>query len=410
MRRKSILLALCIGMVLTSCESVKTLNNSDVKNEKSQKKTAMENQDKGYDLPIDEKKKKEVVNDCKENMEIIRDVYSEFHGMQEANQYVVRQMMDQMKEIIKQKGNPVMGSDHYSVMENYQKMEMFLMSARQKEKANVILYKIDIDGGITRKEYTYDGKNMYVMAAKMLWNEEIEPILTYVSLSRIKEWKYTENGNFCYEVCVPEPPEVTEIVDGSCIIRVSPLSKECREYSEKYVSLLGYQGNNLLCSNWDIENMQDLDYNGIFEYLYHMKYGEKFSNETMLTGIPADEFEGIITTYLPVTAEELKEWAVYDEQSDMYAWKRLGCDNYAPTHFGLSLPEVIEIKHNEDGTVVLTINAVCDSVVCNDAVITHELTMKIQDDGKFQYLGNQILNDALHNIPKYQYRFGNFKN
>ena len=263
MKRKSILLVLCIGMVLTSCKNIKTLNDSDVKNEKSQKKTVMEIQDKGYDLPIDEKKKKEVVNDCEENMEAIRDIYSEFNGMQEADQNVARQMMDRMKEIIKQNGNPVRGSDHYSVMENYQKMEMFLNAARQEEKDNVILYEIDIDGGITRKEYTYDGENMFVMSAKMLWNDDTEPMLTYISLSKIKEWKYTEYGNFCYEVCVPEPPEVTEIVDGSCIIRVRPLNEECLEYSEKYVGPLGYQGNNLLCSNWNIENMQDLDYNGI---------------------------------------------------------------------------------------------------------------------------------------------------
>ena len=54
----------------------------------------------------------------------------------------------------------------------------------------------------------------------------------------------------------PEPPAVTEIVDGSCIIRVKPLSEECREYSKKYVSTFGYQGNNLLCSNWNAEDMQ----------------------------------------------------------------------------------------------------------------------------------------------------------
>ena len=338
MKIKSILLVLCIGMVLTSCKNIKALNDSDVKNEKSQKKTVMEIQDKGYDLPIDEKKKKEVVNDCEENMEAIRDIYSEFNGMQEADQN------------------------------------------------------------------TYDGENMFVMSAKMLWNDDTEPMLTYISFLKIKEWKYTEYGNFCYEVCVPEPPEVTEIVDGSCIIRVRPLNEKCLEYSEKYVGPLGYQGNNLLCSNWNIENMQDLDYNGIFEYLYNMKYGKRFSNETGVAGVTADEFESVIMTYLPVTAEELKEWAVYDEKSNTYAWQRLGCGNYAPTHFGLSLPEVIEIKHNEDGTVVLTINAVCDSVVCNDAVITHELTVKFQNDGSVHYVGNRILDNGIDNIPKYQYR------
>ena len=102
MKRKSILLVLCIGMILTSCESKISVNSTDVKNEKNQKNTVMEIQDKGYDLQIDEKKKKEVVNDCEENMEAIRDIYSEFNGIQEADQNVARQMMDRMKEIIKQ--------------------------------------------------------------------------------------------------------------------------------------------------------------------------------------------------------------------------------------------------------------------------------------------------------------------
>ena len=28
----------------------------------------------------------------------------------------------------------------------------------------------------------------------------------------------------------------------------------------------GYHGNNLLCSNWNAEDMQGLDYNGLYEY------------------------------------------------------------------------------------------------------------------------------------------------
>ena len=351
-------------MILTSCESKISLNSTDVKNEKKQKNTTMENPDKGYNLPIDEDKKKEVVNDCEEIMGIVRDIYSEYNGIQEADQNTAEQMMNRMKEIIKQNGNPVIGSDHYSVMDNYQKMEQFLKSAEQEEKGSVILYEADTDGGITRKEYSYDGKEMSVMSAKMIWSEDTEPVLTYISLSKTK----------------------------------------------KYVSTFGYQGNNLLCSNWNAEDMQGLDYNGLYEYFYQMKYGEKFTAEKEVVGIPAEEFENVIMTYLPVTKEELKEWAVYDEQSNRFIWERLGCGNYSPTHFGLSLPEVTEVRHNEDGSIVLTIHAVCDSVVCNDVVITHELTMKIQDDGTIQYVGNRILDNGIDNIPRYQYRLGNLQN
>ena len=57
-----------------------------------------------------------------------------------------------------------------------------------------------------------------------------------------------------------------------------------------------------------------------------------------------------------------------------------------------------------DGTVTLTVEAVCDMVICDDAVITHELTVRFAEDGSFQYLGNEILNDGIMHIPDYQYR------
>ena len=221
---------------------------------------------------------------------------------------------------------------------------------------------------------------------------------------RIKEWKYTDKGWFCYELCVPEPPEVTEIVDGSCLVRIKPLSKEQREMSERCVQGLGYQGNNLLCSNWDTDHMEKLDYNGMYEYLYAMKHQKAFDAEDYSNGIPKEEFESLIMEYLPVTAEQIQEYAVFDEKNQTYVWVRQGCLNYAPTFFGTSLPEVIDIKENEDGTVTLTVDAVCDMVICDDAVITHELTVKFADDGSFQYLGNEILDDGIMHIPDYQYR------
>ena len=203
---------------------------------------------------------------------------------------------------------------------------------------------------------------------------------------------------------MPEPPEVSEIVDGSSVIRIKPMTEEQREMSERLVLGLGYQGQNLLCSNWNTENMSELDYNGMFEYLYGMKYGEKFNSEDYPNGIPKEEFESLIMEYLPITAEQIREYAVFDEENHTYDWARLGCGNYAPTFFGTSLPEVTDIKENDDETVTLTVEAVCDMVICDDAVITHELTVRFAEDGSFQYLGNEILNDGIMHIPDYQYR------
>ena len=69
-----------------------------------------------------------------------------------------------------------------------------------------------------------------------------------------------------------------------------------------------------------------------------------------------------------------------------------------------SLPEVIKVEEHQDGALTLTVEAVCDMVISNDAVITHELTVKFREDGSFQYLGNKVLEDGIHQIPQYQYR------
>lgn len=73
---------------------------------------------------------------------------------------------------------------------------------------------------------------MYVVSARGVWNDNNTPGTSYISYTRIKEWKYTGKGWFCYELCVPEYPEVTEMVDGSCLIRVKPMTEEQREMSE----------------------------------------------------------------------------------------------------------------------------------------------------------------------------------
>lgn len=52
----------------------------------------------------------------------------------------------------------------------------------------------------------------------------------------------------------------------------------------------------------------------------------------------------------------------------------------------------------------MTVDAVCQMILCDDAVITHELTIRFYEDGSFRYLGNKILNNGVNDIPEYQYR------
>lgn len=301
-------------------------------------------------------------------------------------------------------GFSVTASIPYSNMENPEQFEAFLKNCINGESDSGIVYKVQQDGNIERMKFTFDGADMYVTSIRGAWGNDGVSDLGQGCTAGIREWNYTEKGWFCYEMCVPEPPAVSEVINGYCRIRVKPMTEEQRELSRKCVWTPGYQGNNLLCSNWDTDHMETLDYNGLYEYLYEMKYGKKFLPKKDTCAIPAEKFESLIMEYLPVTTEQLREYAVYDEENQTYAWERLGCLNYAPTAFGTSVPEVTDIRENADGTVTLTVDALCDMVACDDAVITHELTIRFAEDSTFRYLGNHILDNGIMRIPDYQYR------
>ncbi|WP_253288010.1 DUF6070 family protein [Anaerostipes sp. MSJ-23] len=363
-----------------------------------------EDLEKGYDLPVSAQENEEATRDSMQIMSGLEHIYRNADKGDSLNVVLDNKSICKMIKKIKQQGYSVTASEDYSNMENYKRFSSFLAKVQEKQKGLGVIYEVHSDGSIGREKFIYDGKDMFLLASNASWDDNGKPIITFVSYTRIKKWRYSRKGWFCYELCVPEYPEVTEMVDGSCLIRIKPMSDNKRKLSRKCVRGLAYQGNNILCSNWDQEHMQKIDYNGLYEYLYAMKYKKKFNGKKYPSGIPKDQFEQLIMEYLPVSREEIEKYASYNEKKKTYDWMRLGCFNYAPNFFGTSIPEVTKIKHNSNGTVTLTVDAVCEMVLCNEAVITHELTVKFNKDGSFRYLGNKILNGGIKEIPEYQYR------
>ena len=363
-----------------------------------------EDLEKGYDLPVSAQENEEATRDSMQIMSGLEHIYRNADKGDSLNVVLDNKSICKMIKKIKQQGYSVAVSEDYSNMENYKRFSSFLAKAQEKQKGSGVIYEVHSEGSIGREKFIYDGKEMFLLASNASWDDNGKPIITFVSYTRIKKWRYSRKGWFCYELCVPEYPEVTEMVDGSCLIRIKPMSDNKRKLSRKCVRGLAYQGNNILCSNWDQEHMQKIDYNGLYEYLYAMKYKKKFNGKKYPSGIPKDQFEQLIMEYLPVSREDIEKYASYNEKKKTYDWMRLGCFNYAPNFFGTSIPEVTKIKHNSNGTVTLTVDAVCEMVLCNEAVITHELTVKFNKDGSFRYLGNKILNGGIKKIPEYQYR------
>ena len=141
-------------------------------------------------------------------------------------------------------------------MLNYEVMDHFLKEASEGQEAETVLYRIHTDGTVSREKFTFDGQDMYSLYTKGRWTDTMEPECGTSSYSRINEWKYTEKGWFSYEYCTAQPPELTEVIDAYEMVRIRPLEEEYREMQTKYLKPIGYQGNNLLCSEWSEENMQ----------------------------------------------------------------------------------------------------------------------------------------------------------
>lgn len=389
-------------VVVLVCIMYDRQNNSDDQTEEILFET--EQWEKGYDLPIDQDKKETAEKECLEVMEMITDVYKNADKGSSLNIVLSDEILEQMQDVVGACGYTVMTSDPYAAMTGYKKMDRFLNNCMNQKQGSVILYTILNSGEITRKEYHFDGSDMYLLTVGAGWDSSDDPIVSYISYARIDVWNYTERGWFGYELCVPEPPEVSEIIDGKESFRVVPLSERCRKLSKTCAASLGYCGNNILRSNWNIEDIGQVDYNGVFEFFYEMKYGKRFDFDEYDGGIPSDVFEGVIMEYLPVTSEQIQKWAAFDEKTNTYGWVSLGYKNFSHAYFETAIPEVVDVKEKEDGSFILTVEAVSQQEIPNSVLLRHELKLRFEDDGSFQYLGNEIVDEGVQKIPEYEYR------
>ncbi len=405
-RLAAVIIPLILVMCLTGCgretdEDRETDITEAVSGQEEADGNVQEGLEQGFHLPVSQSDKEHAREDTEKVLDCIEDMYQPYLGDETP---IPEEVQEDMADVLAENGYPVRAGGIYSNIKNETVLEEFLIDAKEGRQGSAVLYRLGSGAAVVRYAYSFDGSDMYVLSSRMEMKPDGARYQTYCAYTRIKSWRYTDAGWFCYELCVPEYPEVSEMIDGSVLIRVKPISEENKRASEKYVLGIGYQGNNLLCSNWNADSLDTLDYTGIYEYLYAMDTGDRFVMEEDADGIPADQFENLIMKYIPASQEIIRRSAAFNEESGEYCWARLGCMNYAPTCFGTSYPEVVDIKENDDGTITLTVNAVCEMVLNNEAVITHELTIKEKADGSFLYMGNQILDDGINRIPDYQYR------
>lgn len=163
--------------------------------------------------------------------------------------------------------------------------------------------------------------------------------------------------------------------------RIEPLPEACRELTKKYISGLSYVDYNMLVINWDSSNVEDILMPCMYEDIYRIYTGENL--RTKKWKIPAEEYERIMTTYFPVSIDQLRVHCGYDEGSNSYEYEMIYARPYPP--FG----EVVDYMENADGTITLIVDGVWPDYN-SDLAFRNTVIVRPFEDGTFRYLSNSI--------------------
>ena len=270
-------------------------------------------------------------------------------------------------------------------MENYEKVEDFYTAYMEKHDAMVTIFNVNRDGLIGAVTFIYRNNELQTYYVGIGWQEGGIPEIRSTLVSDIAEIKLTEKGYFIYAY--------EEVIAHSSLRqywRIKPLSDKCRELTAKYVYGLSYVNYNVLVKNWDSNNVEDILMPCMFEDIYRIYTGEILRTENWR--IPADTYEKIMTTYFPVSIEQLRERCGYDEDSNSYEHEMIFASPYPP--FG----EVVDYTENPDGTITLVVDGVWADYN-SDLAFTNIIVVQPFDDDTFRYLSNTIEQKELE-VPK----------
>ncbi len=270
-------------------------------------------------------------------------------------------------------------------MENSQSLEAFYKAYLDQEDAQATVVQVNQDGLLGVITFVHRSGKLQTYYVGVRWQEGGIPVIRDTSVSDVSEINLTEKGYFIYAYRV--------VVAHAALRqywRVSPLPDQSRELAAKYIDGLSYVNYNLLIRNWDAGNVEEILTAGLFEDLYRMDTGENFRAEQ--GRIPAEVFERILTTYLPVKTEQLRESYRYEEESGSYLYERISPKAHPP--FG----EVVEYAENGDGTLTLIVDGVWPDYN-SDCAFTNQIVVQPFADGTFRYLSNKIWQKELE-IPR----------
>ena len=270
-------------------------------------------------------------------------------------------------------------------MENPQDIEAFYDAYSEKCDAMFTVFDVNRDGLISAITMLYREDKLQTYYIGIGWKEGGVPKLNDTLVSDVAEINLTQKGYFIYTY------QAAVAHANSCRYwRTKPLSDECRELTKKYISGLSYVNYNMLVTNWNSGNVEEILMPCMFEDIYRIHTGSNLQ----LKGdkLPAQLYEEIMTNYFPISKEQLRKCCGYNESIDCYPYEMISASPYAP--FG----EVVDYTKNSDGTITLIVDGVWPDYN-SDCAFTNKIVVQPFLDGTFRYLSNTIEEKELELPP-----------
>lgn len=259
---------------------------------------------------------------------------------------------------------------------NPELIQDFYAAYQNKQDAMVTVFDVRTNGTIGVCTFLYRMGKLQTCYIQIAWQEGGVPEITSADVRDLKQITLTDKGYFIYAYeDVPYHASLRQYW------RVSPLSDACRELTKRYVYGISYVNYNTFVTNWDSSNVEDILMPCMFEDIYRIDTGKGIQPKN--GEIPAETYERIMTTYFPVTVEQVREKCGYQEATDSYPYEMIFPRQYPP--FG----EVVDYVENPDGTITLKVDGVWPDYD-SDCAFTGRITVEPHDDGTFRYLSNTI--------------------
>lgn len=364
-------------------------------------------------IPDYETQKKSIEEQCEKIMDLYFDYYVTAEKLPPQNAWddfsLSNESISHIEDILVAAGYNVLISNgaYPDYLEDSEAFLDFWERAQQSENVEYEIVHIAPSGALSYQLFLCENGTAHYCSMIYSFDQEDVPFVFNFELHTILDWELSDKGNFYFRIY----PAGDKHYADYALIRLYPSDEKLYDMTEKYISTIGYNAINLFLINWSEQDFGAVSFNDLWDALYFKRYGQQFvpddyrlHTDPYSYQIPADEFESIILPYFNIDLNELRTKAHYSAEGNYYPWRPFLTNDVVWYYYPTTFPEVTSYRMNADGTMTLSVE-VLSTDLKTDCLFSHDVTVRLLENGSFQYVGNQITYQTEYGLPPAESRF-----